>query len=537
MGTYQWLNSSSNLGNGTNWFDLINNTTGVEPTSNDVAIVTEGHGLTGKLDVSQLILASGSSAASISVVGFHTSLLADTMVLGGAVTIDRASVVAPGVEIAGGSTQILLADRGFLASNSLVVGSSSGNASLQVRTNSSIGGDSNGSDTGTLDLQIGGASGSVATLTLSAGGYINQTSTDIMIGAMVGATGIVNVVGSSSSMDLGTSGNSEIGDAGLLNGSAQGTLSVSDGASASLGGQDLEIGSTSGTALLSVSGANSTVLVGGIARIAATTANGEISVSSGGTFIAQGDVGEGYYVGSGTLAVTGAGSIFSAASFYAFGSTRVSGGGVIQAESVTQYGAMLLTQGDVTASGSFANDRGQSEVAGAGTVRGAGTVQAATINNTGVFDARGGTLHLIGAVSSNVQGFRGALHIEAGATLQLDSAVAASQSITFEKGAETLALADAHDMAAQFLDFASGDAIDLLAQAATGLSYAGGVLSVTDGTTKIAALHLKGSYSGVNFKLASDGHGGSQITYAATNAAGEFHGTGGSMPMFAHLVM
>ncbi len=88
----------------------------------------------------------------------------------------------------------------------------------------------------------------------------------------------------------------------------------------------------------------------------------------------------------------------------------------------------------------------------------------------------------------------------------------------FEKGANTLGLADAAGVAAHITDFGTGDAIDLLGTTANKLSYANGALTVDNGTKKIATLQIKGSYTTANFKLASDGHGGSLISYVSNGA-------------------
>jgi hypothetical protein len=63
--------------------------------------------------------------------------------------------------------------------------------------------------------------------------------------------------------------------------------------------------------------------------------------------------------------------------------------------------------------------------------------------------------------------------------------------------------------------FMAGDILDLTGQAATGVTYAGGVLTVQNGGTVVAALNLAGSYTSADFSVASDGHGGTGIGIAA----------------------
>ncbi len=112
----------------------------------------------------------------------------------------------------------------------------------------------------------------------------------------------------------------------------------------------------------------------------------------------------------------------------------------------------------------------------------------------------------------------GTAEIQRGAKLQLTSSVVSGQSITFESGANTLSLGDAAGFGGHLLDFATGDAIDLLGSVANTLSFSGGALIVDEGKTRIAKIFMTGSYKTANFKLASDNHGGSLISYEASAA-------------------
>jgi len=60
--------------------------------------------------------------------------------------------------------------------------------------------------------------------------------------------------------------------------------------------------------------------------------------------------------------------------------------------------------------------------------------------------------------------------------------------------------------------FAAGDILDLTGKAATGATYAGGVLTVQNGGTIVAAFNLARSYTSADFSLGSDGHGGHLYT-------------------------
>jgi hypothetical protein len=108
--------------------------------------------------------------------------------------------------------------------------------------------------------------------------------------------------------------------------------------------------------------------------------------------------------------------------------------------------------------------------------------------------------------------------MQTGSLLQLNGAVAATQNIYFYSGPNTLSLGDVAGFSGHILDFATGDAIDVLGKAATKVSFAGGILTIDNGTTVVAKLKIGGSYTTANFKLTSDNHSGALITYASSAA-------------------
>ena len=109
----------------------------------------------------------------------------------------------------------------------------------------------------------------------------------------------------------------------------------------------------------------------------------------------------------------------------------------------------------------------------------------------------------------------GALNVGATGTLEFDAAVDATHGVDFAAAGGTLALGDAGEFSGTLSDFIVSDAIDLLGQAITGLSYSGsttsGVLTVTGAGGTIAELSFAGDYTTSSFSVASDGHGGSKI--------------------------
>jgi hypothetical protein len=147
------------------------------------------------------------------------------------------------------------------------------------------------------------------------------------------------------------------------------------------------------------------------------------------------------------------------------------------------------------------------------------SVIAPRLVNTGTIEAATGTIDITGIVSGS-----GLSEIRAGATLEFASTVGAGGLIDLDGSKAVLLLADAAGFKSQIEGFASGRTIDLrgggFAPGAT-LSYSGtstsGTLTVRDGSS-VARIALLGQYAAANFKTASDGSGGLDITFAAAPA-------------------
>ena len=512
MSVYQWTGSNaSDLGSGGNWVDTTDPSTGQPPGPNDVAIIEVGEGLYGTLNVAALDLVEASGAPTLSITGSSTQVTAASVGIGGGFTLDTGAYLQAGtLGIDGDGTAVVVQNNALLydaagENDVLTIGASSGNASLLVTRGGTAYYDSQAAS-GTLS--VGGASGSTATLTVSAGGYFASTLSSVNVGAVSGATGLVNVNGAGSQLIVDNYGYTTIGDYGELGGSAQGTVSVTSGGYASLSSDgEVDIGTSAGLAKILVSGANSAVEAGPFVEIGqyGTNIAGEILVQTGGEFDTATDA----LLNNGTISVSGANSLFTGRILAQDNGTtvQVSTGGLIHVADFETAGVVKLSAGTV-------NVRADLSMYGGSEVIGTGTITAATIANAGLIVANGGTLVVGGSITGT-----GSSHINSGATLQLLGAAAASQTIVFETGANRLSLADVAGLAAHILDFATSDTIDLLSSVATTLSYANGALTVDKGTTQIAKLAIKGSYTTANFKLASDGHGGSLISYVATGAS------------------
>ena len=150
-------------------------------------------------------------------------------------------------------------------------------------------------------------------------------------------------------------------------------------------------------------------------------------------------------------------------------------------------------------------------VINAGTVSaGAGTLEflgAAT--NTGVIDAAAGLVSFAKTVAG-----AGTLAVGATGTLSLLLGAASTQMVDFQATSGLLDLTKPLDFGGFISGFGASDHIDLIGTAETAYSYAGSLLTVTDGTTTVAKLHFTGSYSSASFTLASDGHSGTIISFS-----------------------
>lgn len=156
-------------------------------------------------------------------------------------------------------------------------------------------------------------------------------------------------------------------------------------------------------------------------------------------------------------------------------------------------------------------------VSSGGKILGFGTVTD-PFANAGLIDAKGGTLDVTGSITG-----AGKLAIEAGASLKLDGAVGASETLGFAGTNSQLILTDSTAFAATISTFGGAtESIDLTTVAfnsGTALTYSttSHILNATDGTHS-ASLKLFQQYVASGFHEASDGHGGTLITYIQPSA-------------------
>jgi hypothetical protein len=171
---------------------------------------------------------------------------------------------------------------------------------------------------------------------------------------------------------------------------------------------------------------------------------------------------------------------------------------------ITNAGTLIVGGGTFT----------PSALTNSGVISGNGAIGVA-VANSGIIEAATGTLDLTQANTGS-----GTMKIDAGATLKVEGAAASTLTVRFFAGAGTLALAAPSGFAATLHGFAPTDTIDLLKTVAdTATLGAGDTLVITDNGANVATLQLGGTYTGDTFNVASDGHGGTNITVTLPGAA------------------
>jgi fibronectin-binding autotransporter adhesin len=130
------------------------------------------------------------------------------------------------------------------------------------------------------------------------------------------------------------------------------------------------------------------------------------------------------------------------------------------------------------------------------------------LTNNGLIDASGGLTSAAFGVTGT-----GTLQIDAAGTLSLLGGAASTQQLDFTASTGLLELASPLTFDASIAGFAASDQIDLLRVASTSFTFSGGVLTVKDHNTVVASLNFTGNYVTADFATASDGHGGTTISY------------------------
>ena len=136
---------------------------------------------------------------------------------------------------------------------------------------------------------------------------------------------------------------------------------------------------------------------------------------------------------------------------------------------------------------------------------GAGTI-AGTVTDNGVMIANGGTLSITGGA-----GGTGVATIDASSVLNVTGSLTIP-SVVFAGGSSTLDLGLPGSITSTISGFGTTNTIDLLGVVGTTASLAGTVVTVSGSGGSVATLHFTGSYAGHTFTVASDSHGGTNVT-------------------------
>ena len=414
---------------------------------------------------------------------------------------------------------------------------------------------------GYLDVYSGGASvnatllngawdfiwgsGSTATGTvISSGGYEDVYSGGAAIGATVmnggwqfvwgeGTTATGTVVSSGGYLDV------------YSGGAATGTV-VRDGG--------WELAWTGG----SVSGA--TVLSGGIEFVWSGASAANTVVSSGGVLDAYGST-SGTVIHDGGLEFVFSGGVASGTTVNSGGNLDVFASGVARGATINSGGWSYIWSGGLDSAGTVGSG-GYEDILAGGTALGMtvatggiqyvyGSAGGTIVNNgfqhvfagglaTGTEVSNGGWGYVwAGGVASNTTVKAGGLGVVfaggtlSGATLSggfleiQSGGTAGSSTISFSSAGGTLELDDSQHFAGRVAGFGAAGAIDLsdiAFGAQTTLGYTpeagntSGTLTLSDGT-HTAAIQLFGQYMAANFAKASDGHGGTLVTYPSSAPA------------------
>jgi hypothetical protein len=432
---------------------------------------------------------SGSSALANSQVLSNHGSLTITGALTNSGTIDLfANIINSGSIIDQASSKLLLEGDVSITTDPAVKAGAFSNAGTVQKV----------SGTGTSIIRTGTASfSSSGTITVSSG-ILELTGSTIAINGKITGAGTIEFSIGATTLGTGTS----ITTAGLMLAGTGTSVSVASNlgfAGNFSAGVNTELSIAAG-ALVQLTGPASFTrdTIDGAGRL---TTKGTTTVSQS----ALGGTAQWY--NSGTLSLTG-------------GTLTVGDNAGNKAAFVNQATGIFDLAGNVnigigTGASIFTNQGQLAKTVGSLSTIGIG------VANSGTVEAASGTLDLQKAVTGT-----GTLKIDAGKVLQADATVAGTQTVDFNGGSDRLVLTDAVHFAGKLQDFGTGDRLDLrqFNPSATTLAYSekadnsGGTLVVTDGTLT-AKIALLGQYAASGFHKASDGVGGTYVTYTPPAAS------------------
>lgn len=400
----------------------------------------------------------------------------------GTVTVDT-DAAAGRLQVGGGGTLNVLGGRTLSTTTLSTVGLSgigSGTGTIRV--------DGSGStwDAGSRGVRIG--NGAIGTLTVSNGGALTMMDGLLSVGLNAGGDGTLNIDGgdvTNPAAALRVGYNGATGTVAITNG---GTLSTTN---LNLIGDANTAGAATGAVTISGAGSNWTITSGtaaGYGNIAigrGTGANGSLTVSDGGTFDYQNSDGavwvgvndidnDGHGGGTGSVTVTGAGSLLNSESGFVLGQGAGSSGSALIEKGATlnvrNAGSLLVGRGG----------EGNLTVADGGTVNVNSYMAVADGSNGSVtVDGAGSSLTVAsGAINVGIHGGDGTLTVSNGGHVTAGNYMTIGQGT---KGAATV------DGAGSSLTVTTGHiALGIFdgADAAMTISN-GGVVTVADGSVQV----------------------------------------------------
>jgi hypothetical protein len=381
-----------------------------------------------------------------------------------------------------------------------------------------------------VDLQSGTLA-NTGTITGGAGGYYGNGNRG------QGGTGVAVTGGTVIAGGIVSGGIGHLGGAGLTisGGAVTATGTISGGAGTDRNGDAVLFGRTAGTLTIDPGAVFNGVVAakGGAgdllilaAGVAATltglgtqfTHFATIQAAPGASWALAGantlTASEALQLG-GALTVTGTLASAGSATIGPCGTLAADTSGAILLAAATLSGGSLTDKpgGTLVVGATLAGAApGTLTIGGGASIVGAGTITAHALSVAGALVAQGGTLTLDAAATGT-----GAVSIAAGATLLADAALAVA-SVGFAAGGGTLSLAQPGAVASPIAGFTLGDVVDLQNLLATTLTFAGGTLTLLDGSTPVDTLDFFGRYNADDFGLTSDNQGGTDIVYAAVSA-------------------
>jgi hypothetical protein len=210
---------------------------------------------------------------------------------------------------------------------------------------------------------------------------------------------------------------------------------------------------------------------------------------------------------SGTL--TASGSMVDNGKATISGTLRTSGTGAIRiGQGATMSAGSVLTPGStgsVEIGGAGGAKAGVVTVDSGATLRGAGSVTTA-VSDVGTVEANG-TLSIAGSLTGS-----GLAKIDSHSLLSVGGALGTARMQFLSGGNETAVLGSPTAVTAVISGFAATDTLDLAGFAATRLSFASDTLTVSQASGGAAKLLFSSAYTGHHFAMASDGHGGTNIS-------------------------